>query len=557
LPGRAPRQVTGNPAKTVKSGRLSRGGKGIIHTDVVVIGSGGAGLTAAISSAEEGCSVTVLSKTATGAASATSYSSGFFTFPDDDLSAGEYRDLVKGVGKNLSREDLLEALGGQARDCLLQLRSWGATLRFLGGGHATVIDSARVPMTSGSGLVSELMDIASDKGVTFLENVFVTRLLVEGGRVFGVDHLDWTTGEAGRLFSKAVILATGGAGQIFLRNDTPARVTGDGYALALESGLALEDMEFTQFYPLGFDEPRFPCWMIRLPVLDLARLTDGSGREFLREEMKARGLRDGMAVSLFARDMAARLIQEKLAAGGEVLLHLEDIERSRWGEWDLRKSLGCYPHGVTPWEYGPVHVSPLAHYFSGGVAIDARATTSIEGLFAAGEVTGGVDGASRVGGNALTGMVFSGITAGRGAARLALSASPRPFKPGEGLRKSGFTRGRGPSPRALKGEIKRLNQECLGPLREERSILRGLSTLEEYRRSLPAMTIEKPTDLLEALELRSMILASLAVGYSALSREESRGVHFRTDHPREVPGFERPQEVRIEGGRFVTRFKDR
>jgi len=109
----------------------------------------------------------------------------------------------------------------------------------------------------------------------------------------------------------------------------------------------------------------------------------------------------------------------------------------------------------------------------------------------------------------------------------------------------------------LKDEIKRLNQECLGPLREEGSILRGVSTLEEYRRSLPAMTIEKPTDLLEALELRSLILASLAVGYSALSREESRGVHFRTDHPREVPGFERPQEVRIEGGRFVTRFKDR
>ena len=106
-----------------------------------MIGSGGAGLTAAISSAEEGCSVTVLSKTATGAASATSYSSGFFTFPDEDLSAGEYRDLVRGVGKNLSREDLLEALGEQARDCLLQLRSWGATLRFLGGGHATVIDS--------------------------------------------------------------------------------------------------------------------------------------------------------------------------------------------------------------------------------------------------------------------------------------------------------------------------------------------------------------------------------------------------------------------------------
>lgn len=515
-------------------------------------------MIAAISSAEQGCSVVVLSKTVRGSASATSYSSGFFTFPDDELSVGEYKEYIRRVGKNLSRENLLEALGDHARDSLLQLRSWGATIRFLGGGHATITDSARIPVASGAGLISELGGIASGHGVAFLENAFVTDLLVKDGRVFGVDYINWTTGRAHRILCKAVILATGGGGRIFRRTDSPARVTGDGYALALEAGLVLEDMEFVQFYPLGFDEPRFPCWMIRLPVLDLARLTDGMGREFLKEEMKARGLRDGMAVSLFARDMAARLIQEKLACGGEVLLHLEDIDRSCWKEWDLRKSLGCYPRGIAPWEYGPVHVSPLAHYFCGGVAIDARTSTSIEGLFAAGEVTAGVDGASRVGGNALTGMVFSGVTAGREAALLSRSGSPRPFKEKEKERPipRGFSPEKGLSPGMLRDEIKKLNQECLGPLREGKSILGGISVLEEYRRSLPVVKTEKPTDLLEALELKSMILASLAVGYSALSREESRGVHFRTDHPSEVPGFERPQEVRIEGEKFVTGFKN-
>jgi succinate dehydrogenase/fumarate reductase flavoprotein subunit len=535
----------------------SRGGT-IIQTDVVVIGSGGAGLTAAISSAKQGCSVVVLSKTGTGSASATSYSSGFFTFPDDELSVSEYREHVRRVGKNLSRENLLEVLGEHARDSLLQLRSWGATVRFLGGGHATITDSARIPVASGAGLISELGGIAAGHGVAFVENAFVTGLLVEGGRVFGVDYVDWTTGKTDRIFSKAVILATGGGGGIFRRTDSPARVTGDGYALALEAGLALEDMEFVQFYPLGFDEPHFPCWMIRLPVLDRARLTDGTGREFLREEMKARGLRDGMAVSLFARDMAARLIQERLAAGGEVLLHLEDIDRSCWKEWDLRKSLGCYPRGIAPWEYGPVHISPLAHYFCGGVGIDTRASTSVEGLFSAGEVTAGVDGASRVGGNALTGMVFTGITAGREAALLSRSGSPRPFKEKAtaGPVQSGSSPARGLSPGIVRDEIKRLNQECLGPLREGGSILRGISALEEYRRSLSMMRTEKPADLLGALELKSIILTSLAVGYSALSREESRGVHFRTDRPKEVIGYESPQQVRIEGERFITRFKN-
>lgn len=529
----------------------------MIQTDVVVIGSGGAGLIAAVSSAKEGSSVAVLSKTATGSASATAYSSGFFTFPDNDMSVEEYRDHVRRVGKNLSRENLLEALGEDAFASLLQLRSWGATVRFLGGGHATITDSARVSIASGGGLISELRDLAAAHGAVFVENVFVTHILIRDNRVFGVDYLDWTKGETGRIFCKAVVLATGGAGQIFRRTDTPSRLTGDGYALALEAGLALEDMEFVQFYPLGFDEPRFPSWMIRLPILDMARLTDSSGREFLKEEMKTRGISDGMGVSLFARDMAARLIQEKIDIGEEVLLHLEEIEKSCWTEWDLSKTLGCYPQGISPWEYGPVHVSPLAHYFCGGVRIDPQTSTSVEGLFACGEVTGGVDGAGRVGGNALTNMVFYGIRAGKEAALICRSPSPLPFikGPENKVNCSSLVNGRGLPPRIVRNEIKKLNQECLGPLREESAILKGIAVLEGYRNELPMLKAERATDLLEALELRSLLLSSLAVAYSALCRRESRGVHYRTDYPCEVLRYERSQKVKIEVGKFITGFE--
>lgn len=527
------------------------------QVEVVVIGSGGAGLIAAIASAREGVSVAVLSKTAAGSASATEYSSGFFTFPDKDMSTEQYIEYVRSVGKGLSREDLLAYLGESAYSSLQDLRSWGITLRFLGRGHATITDSAKVPVASGAGMLSELRHIAAGYGVKFIENVFVTDLLASNNRVFGVDYCDWMKGSTGRIICKAVVIATGGAGQIFRRTDSPSRITGDGYALALKAGLALEDMEFVQFYPLGFDEPRFPCWMIRLPVLDIARLTDGSGNEFLRQEMRDRGLKDGMEVSLFARDVASRSIQEKIDLGEEVLLHLEEIERTCWNEWDLRKTLGCYPQGVKPWDYGPVHVSPLAHYFCGGVKINTSTATSIDGLFACGEVTGGVDGASRVGGNALSSMVTFGIRAGRGAAKISRSPSPRPFEGIEKVKEGHFTGNPVVEPRRARNEIKRLNMECLGPIREERSIRRAISFLEDYLASeLPKVRIERPQDLLETLELESMLLTSLSVAYSALSREESRGVHYRKDFPCENLKYEKPQAVKIENERFHTAFVD-
>lgn len=527
----------------------------MFQADVVVIGSGGAGLIAAIASAKEGVSVAVLSKTATGSASATEYSSGFFTLPDKEMSIGQYIQHVRNIGKDLSRENLLNTLGESAHSSLQALCSWGVTVRFLGRGHATITDSAKVPIASGAGMLSELRHLAAEHGVKFFENVFVTDILASNNRVFGVDYCDWTKGSTGRIHCKSVVIATGGAGQIFRRTDSPSRITGDGYALALKAGLALEDMEFVQFYPLGFDEPRFPCWMIRLPILDIARLTDGAGGEFLKQEMQDRGIQNGMEVSLFARDMAARLIQKKIELGDEVLLHLEDIGRSCWNEWDLRKTMACYPQGVKPWDHGPVHVSPLAHYFCGGIKIDTMTATSIDGLFACGEVTGGVDGASRVGGNALSSMVTFGIRAGREAAKISRLPSPRPFADAEKVKERHFPCDLGVQPGRARNEIRSLTQECLGPLREERSIRRAISVLEDYlARELQLIRIERPQDLLETLELESMLLASLSVAYSALSRKESRGVHYRTDFPYERDEYEKPQAVKIQNGKFLTAF---
>jgi len=528
----------------------------MLDYEVLVIGSGGAGLISALSAVKEGVKVAVLSKTPVGTASCTAYSSGFFTLPYQDMSFQQYLEKTMMVGRNINRKSLVETLGKEAYTSLKELRSWGITIRFLKDGHATVRDSSATPIVSGGGLVSELKNLAKEKGVSFVEDVFVTRILEKNNRAYGVEYWNWKKGTCQQLFSKAVILATGGAGQIFRRTDNPSRITGDGYALALKSGLSLVDMEFIQFYPLGFDEPRFPSWMIRLPIIDIARITDKKGNEFLQDKMKEWKINSGKEISLYARDRTARLIQENIAQGKEVFLHLEDIPEDKWSEWDLRKISSCFPEGLKPWNYGPVHVSPLEHYFCGGIRIDERSSTSMEGLYACGEVTGGVDGASRVGGNALSNMVRFALRAGKESAILSTSSSPEPLTSSEHVEanNSSFHEG-GIDPSEVRKEIQTLNHKYLGPLRNEQGLRDLLAKLEDIYGSIPELRKGRPYDQLVALEIESLILSSLAVATSAISRKESRGVHYRTDYPSELPCFERSQSVEMKEEVLKTSFE--
>ncbi|GAB6280558.1 MAG: fumarate reductase subunit A [Thermovirga sp.] len=499
----------------------------------------------------------MLSKTATGTASSTAYSSGYFTLPDHELGVRDYVETTVNVGKNINRNNLLQTLGRGAHASLLELQSWGITIRFLGEGHATIKDSAPLPIVSGGGFISELKSLAWDLGARFEENVFATNILVKNNRVFGVEYCDWMKGTSGRIFCKAVVLAAGGAGQIFERTDNPSRITGDGYALGLESGLSLLDMEFIQFYPVGFDEPRFPCWMIRLPIVDIARLTDGKGNEFLKEQMQTWGIAGGNEISLYARDRTALLVQKKLDLGDEVLLHLEDIEEEKWSEWDLRKTMSCYPEGAKPWSYGPVHVSPLAHYFCGGILIDESTATSIEGVYACGEVTGGVDGASRVGGNALSSMACFALRAGRESVSISRGASPKPFIQAQAEtrpRHEIFSRNDGINPLEIKKTIQTLTREYLGPMRNGKGLRRAIIELEAIRSAMPDLRIKSPLDLLMSFEIDSMLLSSLAAAYPALSRQESRGVHYRQDFPSVMSTFEKNQIVSLKDGKFTTNF---
>ncbi|MBN1332835.1 MAG: FAD-binding protein [Synergistales bacterium] len=497
---------------------------------IIVIGSGGAGLVAAIAARRPGVDVTVVSKTPKGLASCTAYAGGIFTLGCGRVQPEFHASKTMEIGCYMNDPELVQVFSEKAKTSLEEIISWGVTMRLTENGHASVRSTAPNPFMAGYGMVNELYRIALGMGVTFLENCVATSLEVHDGKVTGVECVNWTTGKTLGLGAGAVILATGGAGQVYERTDNPTRMTGDGYSLALRAGLSLRDMEFVQFYPLGWDEPGFTNWMLDLALIDHVPLTDLDGKEFLLDAIHSWGLKDGMEANYYARDRASIFLTRHINNRGQALLHLEALSEEEWEKEPFSEMRPFYPRDVKPWEYGPIKVSPLQHYMPGGIEIDTSCFTGIKGLYACGEVTGGVDGASRVGGNALTNIVIFGLIAGRSAGEQ-VDKSPEEFPPhvssalmeawGKGSLETGYIRKR----------IRSIVQEGLGPVRNAMTIIRTLEQLEEIDLTLEDLAVRNKQDLLLALEMKGLIDTSIAIGRSALLREESRGVHFREDFP--------------------------
>lgn len=514
------------------------------HYDVAVIGAGGAGLCAAVAARQQGARVVVITKSQSGLGTCTAYAGGGFTLACGKMTPAEHSSLTHKVGRDMNNGDLVKVLSGEGESALRELAALGITIRIGDNGHASVSASAPKGIMGGAGLTRELTALAKKSGIEFLEYTVATRLQIDATCVQGVECTNWQTGESFVVAASAVILATGGAGHIYERTDNPARVTGDGYALALEAGLSLIDMEFVQFYPLGWDEPKFPKWMIGLPTIDRVRLTDGSGREFLKEELSRLGLANGVEANLFGRDVSARLVGLQDLAGG-AYLHFEELTEEAWSDRSLADARRFYPAGVDPRQYGPIKVSPIQHYFTGGVVIDTQGRTAIDGLFACGEVTGGVDGASRIGGNALTNIVTFGLRAGRAAAlQKGRTADARPSK----LLAQGNN-----SSTKLRAELKHIVQTGLGPVRTGQGISRAIDELDSLRPKLHTLAHNTPMERLAALEMPGLWMSARAVAEAALKREESRGVHYRTDFPQELKEWQRNIQVSLDGGDLEAR----
>jgi succinate dehydrogenase/fumarate reductase flavoprotein subunit len=486
---------------------------------VVVIGTGGAGLVAAIAARMSGAEVAVISKTSRGLGTCTAYSAGVFSLACGGVSSEEHYERTLKTGQFVNDPSLVKILSEETETALKTLAGWGVGIEFKRG-MATVRFTARNEIMGGAGFVAELVSIAEKAGVRFEDWTVATSLRLLGDRVVGVEVQDWRTGRQECLGAGSVILATGGGGRLFSRTDNPSRITGDGYALALNAGANLRDMEFVQFYPVGWAEPGFPRWLADVGLVDYLRITDSKGDEFLKKALKEWGFRNGREGNLYARDLCARIMAEKDLEGG-VYAHLEDLTEDQWADPYLEYCLTLDSRlfkGVRR----PLRVAPLEHYFCGGVVIDGCGRTSVGGLYACGEAAGGVDGANRVGGNALSSVVTFGLRAGHAAAEegrsgfeTLVAGSARDFL---------AISEEGENPEKLRRELQEEAWAALGPIRENRKMERFLAYLSDFRAR--RIRVDSSVGRLQALEMEGLFMTARTVAEAALKRETSLGTHY-------------------------------
>lgn len=494
----------------------------LLETDFIVVGSGVAGLRAAIEIARAGRRVTVLTKDRADESN-TEYAQGGIAVAmaeDDEVLLHERDTLEAGAG--LCDEAAVRLMVEEGPELLRELISWGAEFDREDGLLVFTREAAHSRRrilhahgdSTGREIVRALIARArAEPGIVFLTHAATESLIIDGERCRGVRYLDPLVRAPRDLRGSAVVLASGGAGQVFLHTTNPAVATGDGMAMAFRAGAELADMEFVQFHPTALnleDAPRF--------LLSEAMRGEGG---ILRNSEGVRFMpRYHPRAELAPRDIVSRSIVAEMerTAARSVYLDMTMLD-ARFVRERFPKIYGtCRGFGLDLTR-DLLPVSPAAHYSMGGVRTDLDGRSTLPGLYAAGEVAcTGVHGANRLASNSLLeGLVF-GARAGRAAACESAPGSSR----GEAGKKSEQAaparRDRGISV-AVRKRVRRLMWERVGILRSRESITRALA---EFNRISQAALSQSS---------RNFLTVAIEIARAALWREESRGAHFRRDFP--------------------------
>jgi len=495
--------------------------------DVLVIGSGAAGLRAAAAAKQAGAHVLIVSRGAPGKASATIVSGGVFAGSRDDESTAGHLERTLLAGRGLNERALAEILAEEAPARLKELVDWGFDASFHNG---YLFSRGRAPIW-GEKIIRCLIDRNLALGSEFQSGLAVDDIrVVEGvGLVTGYAT---GTGRRQSIGARAVVLATGGAGGLYARHDNPRGIVGEGYALALRAGALLQDMEFVQFYPLGLAEPGLPRYMVPPRLGDYGRLYNDAGEDIyekygIAERPAAEKARDRLSQALF---------KEIYREARLVWLDLSGVSEARW----MSDPLSASTLGTIGKRCGaclrPLRVAPMAHHTMGGVVIDGRGATSVPGLFAAGEVTGGLHGANRMGGNALSETLVFGKRAGEAAAEWAGAHSEIAIKrPGKiSITPANVPPAADAAPNisALWPRLGKILWEDGGIIRSRAGLQRALHAVAAIEEELQASAGRTAASRsARVMHLEAGLAASRLILQAALRRTESRGAHFREDFP--------------------------
>ena len=525
-----------------------------IKTDVLIIGSGGAGLRAAIEAKRYGADVLVVDKVVIGTNNNTRYSGGGFkaalpgilsdAYTHIPESPYEHTILAVEHGEYLNDENLIETLCYHAPAYLLELKDFGVE-------HFRDM-YLKVPYPHGTGLVKPLMKTMKKMGCRTIPGFAVVDLLYSDGRCSGVFGFNVYKKKFYKINAKSTILCTGGAGEIFERNDTTANTTGDGYALAFRAGVSLRDMEIIQFEPYVQAEPG-------LPMMDRHEceaefygiLRNRYGEEFLQKYLPAKKAELDAFHKQFGshltdiREKVSRAMAQEVHAGrgdhGAVFFDLTVVPDEKW-EADIASvyTKSALLRGFDTKKKW-LHVYPGAICSLGGVAINERCETALQGLFAAGEVAGGVHGAARLGGDALSETIVFGAIAGKSAALYALenelvkatrsqsqeiidSVTPFINVSEDAVYSTDI--------HELKKTLKNVMWGKAGLVRNKKGLEKAVNELAQLgKERLPQLKANSFRELERILEIRNMCLVAEMVAKAAKLRDESRGGHYREDFP--------------------------
>ena len=501
-----------------------------LQADVLIIGSGIAGLRAAVELAGA-ADVLILTK-AEPREGNTGYAQGGIAAavgPNDSPELHAADTLAAGDG--LCDEHAVRVLVEDGPRYVRELMDWGAQFdRDASGEPALAIEgahSARRVLHAHDATGREIGRVlwaraSSLSRVEAHAHVLVVELIVEGGRCVGARYLD-EDGTLAEARAGAVLLATGGAGHVFRETTNPPVATGDGVAMAFRAGAAVADLEFVQFHPTALKVEGQPRFLLSEALRgEGARLLNAAGEAFMHTY--------DPAGDMAPRDRVARgIVRESERTGKPVVLSLSHLDPGFVHERFPLISETCRRAGLDL-ARDPIPIGPAAHYVMGGIRTDIDGRTSIEGLFAAGEVAcTGVHGANRLASNSLLeGLVF-GARAGRAMRRARGSGSREAGQPGG--KGAGAPRGQGAVEPTVE-EIQDLMWRHVGLFRDRVGLSTALPILEGTWKTHDARMRDGQRQDAAAWRRTSILTVAMLISRAALRREESRGGHYRTDFPK-------------------------
>ncbi len=522
-------------------------------TNILIIGSGGAGLRAAIEAKKEGLSVSVLGKRnkrdVHTVLAAGGINAALGNIDKNDSWEQHFADtFLEGYG--IGNPHIIEDMVKNSPSIVREIDSWGANFEKLNNGNLdqrffgahTYRRTCYSGDYTGESILNALLNKASSLNISIKDSQYVTDLLVSEGICFGAMSFNIKSGERTVHYADSVILCTGGHTRIWKKSSSRKQEnTGDGFYLAAKVGCDLVDMEMVQFHPTGMVLPEEIAGTLVTEAVrgEGGKLINANGERFMSNYDKER-------MELSTRDIIAianykEIIEGRGTVNGGVYLDISHKDK----EFIIQKIPKIYRQFI---EYqmidiskSPMEVSPTAHYSMGGINVNGKDhSTSIEGLFAAGEVAGGLHGANRLGGNSLAEILVFGRSVGKAASdysrklkfqqrntntiKNAHESINRIIKSGESLAIP------------LQNELSEIMWNSCGVVKSEKQLRDGLKKIDSLKERFKTIDIRldgnNHQDLVNTLDLQASLFTAEVTIFSSLYRKESRGAHQRSDYPK-------------------------